>query len=101
MLSTIYIEYIGYIGHICHSRKTTSNNNGGRMGIKKSTILQSALCIALLYTAACKQQENTFTDKRDGKVYKTVKIGSQVWMAENLNYNTWGFWRQIGWIPLP
>ncbi len=48
----------------------------------------------LVFANSCKKDENddpdietgSFTDPRDGSVYKTIIVGNQEWMAENLRF---------------
>ena len=66
------------------SEGTSSDSSEGRSSVSEGG--ESADNDACIYDP----DENTLTDLRDGQTYGTVKIGNQVWMAENLNYRYLG-----------
>jgi uncharacterized protein (TIGR02145 family) len=68
----------------------TFNACGEKQAAKTPTEPAAAAAAAVAREAYIKENGGTFTDTRDGKTYKTVKISEQVWMTENLNYEAAG-----------
>ncbi|MDR1830078.1 MAG: fibrobacter succinogenes major paralogous domain-containing protein [Candidatus Fibromonas sp.] len=64
------------------------------MSKTKGFLLAAGIVLAMSFTFSCSSDgdngDSSGSVTYEGQIYRTVKIGKQVWFAENLNYNVSG-----------
>ena len=74
------------------STKSSNSNSSGTTTKSSNSSAKSSSSVYGSGQCEVETDENCFKDARDGQTYKMVKIGDQVWMAQNLNYQAENSW---------
>jgi uncharacterized protein (TIGR02145 family) len=76
---TYIIQSMGRLG-TCKSGGSPKTSSSAKSSSSQKIESSSSIDLKPVY--------GTLTDSRDGQKYKTVEIGTQTWMAQNLNYKS-------------